>query len=153
MPKKPTVSPTLSTSTPSAAPTNSSSNKFKIELIWLTTATDTQLDAFNNAVARWESVITEGYDSQVTFKEGSTFCGYTFPSTTTISDLMIVVGLAYIDGPGNILGQAGPCAATGAGTSIQSRFGIIELDSADVNLMSTALLNGVILHEIGQFVF
>ena len=67
----------------------------------------------------------------------------------TVDDLAIYVLLEPIDGPGAILGSAGPCAIRGGGGL--TAVGVMRFDVADLpGLESTGRLNAVILHEMGH---
>src|SRR5262249_12203129 len=57
-----------------------------------------------------------------------------------------------IDGPGQILGQAGPCfLRVNGGIAGLTVIGLMKFDSADLDaLASTGRLNDVILHEMGH---
>lgn len=75
-------------------------------------------------------------------------CGVTLPALTeTVDDMIIYATVTLIDGPGRVLGSAGPCI-----TRSQSRFtliGVIRLDVDDVNdLLGNDSFGDVILHEL-----
>jgi hypothetical protein len=170
--KAPTVPPSITATTPktgsptpkptdppSQAPTNSIStsaptnvattvtSSFKIDLVFQGEMTTAQQQAFIKAAARLQSVIDQDFATDVTVTPG-TYCGYAFPTTTTIDDVMIAVKIGTIDGPGGILGQAGPCLISGRGTSVKARFGVMQFDSADVDAMSVSTFDGVAMHEM-----
>ncbi len=66
-----------------------------------------------------------------------------------MDDVLIFAQIDTIDGPGTILGQAGPCIirTTGRLTIV----GVMTFDSADVaGLVNNGSLNAVILHEMGH---
>jgi hypothetical protein len=65
----------------------------------------------------------------------------------TIDDLVIFAEVVAIDGPGMILGQAGPCVVRSSGNL--PLIGIMQFDVADLtNLENQGLLQFVILHEM-----
>src|SRR5206468_4913919 len=67
----------------------------------------------------------------------------------TIDDLVIFAVLDSIDGPGKILGQAGPCFIRLPG--YLPLIGVMRFDTADVaNLESAGQFDEVILHEMGH---
>lgn len=71
------------------------------------------------------------------------------PVPATVDDLFVEVRFVAGDGPGGVLGSAGPCWLRG-GTAIPIS-GQIELDTADVaQLQSTGTLDETILHELGH---
>lgn len=99
--------------------------------------TTTQQQVFLGAAARWSQVIT-GDLPDVTYQG------------RTIDDLEITATAPAIDGPGGILGQAGPRAFR-TGASGLPYLGAMEFDSADVARMERdGTFAGVILHEMGH---
>lgn len=69
----------------------------------------------------------------------------------TIDDLVIFADILAIDGPGGILGSAGPCLIRSEG--LLSVVGRMRFDIADVaTLEANGRLNDVILHEMGHVV-
>jgi len=93
--------------------------------------------AFDEAAARWEQVIVADLPNVNTSRWG------------LIDDLLIDASVIFIDGPSNVLGRAGPDAVRG-GSSLPYH-GIMEFDSADVQMMATnGTLVDVILHEMGH---
>jgi hypothetical protein len=121
-------------------------SSYAITLQFLTSATAAQQAAFANAKARWETVITGDIpDIDVT---GAPACdGVT--STGVVDDVRILVELDSIDGPGKILGSAGPCIIRL--TSRLTAIGVMRFDTADVRTLElNGSLNDVILHEMGH---
>ena len=55
------------------------------------------------------------------------------PSPESIDDLMIVAAVVEIDGPGMVLGRAGPCRLHDG--SYLPYFGLMEFDVADLEEM------------------
>jgi hypothetical protein len=114
---------------------------FDINLVYHNVPTAGELAAFSSAEATWESIIT-GYQIDDIFS-----------TTVTIN-----VFLNPIDGPGGILGSAGPThaklnAAQNAVTSIflYTERGNMQFDTADtVGLIGAGLFDEVILHEMGH---
>lgn len=108
----------------------------------------TRQAAFDNAKARWQQVIT-GDLSDVAFNQSTgANCGNQ-TLNTVVDDLLILFQLDSIDGPGQILGAAGPCFIRNSnGLTI---IGIMRFDTADVaGLEANGSLNDVILHEMGH---
>ncbi|MFM7138322.1 MAG: leishmanolysin-related zinc metalloendopeptidase, partial [Planctomycetota bacterium] len=67
-----------------------------------------------------------------------------------IDDLEIVATAPAIDGPGQVLGQAGPDQLRQGGGNLPF-LGVMEFDSADVSIMELdGTLFDVILHEMGH---
>ena len=79
-------------------------------------------------------------------------CGVGHPAINeTIDDLVIYIEVVAIDGPGGILGSAGPCVVRPSGAL--TVLGRIRLDQADVASMeSSGTLYDVVLHEMGHVI-
>lgn len=121
---------------------------FQIRLQYLTGATASQQQAFANAVARWQSHLTGDLTDAAVNSSGLPFCGGV-PVNEIVDDLVIQVILGPIDGPGQILGQAGPCVLRGVGGL--PAWGIMQFDTDDlVAIEATNRLEAVILHEMGH---
>jgi len=101
--------------------------------------------AFNQAAARWTQIIT-GDISDVTIS-AQFQQQYTLPAT--IDDLYIDAKIATIDGPGQVLGQAGPVLVRSS--SLLTAYGQMTFDVADVaGMFASGLWTNVILHEMGH---
>jgi glycine/D-amino acid oxidase-like deaminating enzyme len=98
--------------------------------------TTTQQAIFEQAAAKWESIIVGDLPS-VTY------------NGQVIDDLVITATATSIDGVGNILGQAGPDQLRS--DSLLPYAGSMEFDGADLASMQTNVtLLGVIEHEMGH---
>jgi hypothetical protein len=121
---------------------------YAIELRFLGTApSDGMLAAFNSAVERWQRVIL----GDLPLEPGP------IPATGTlceavsedVDDLVIFIRLETIDGPGGVLGSAGPCWVRDQGflTIVGGmRFDIADLAALEAN----GQLQSVMLHEMGH---
>jgi predicted Zn-dependent protease len=114
---------------------------FTIEVRFMGGLTQTQMDAFKGAADRWSRVIVGDLPSvQV---EGE-----------IIDDILILAQGIAIDGPGQILGQAGPTRLrpSNAGSSaFLPAKGKMAFDTADLLQMEqNGTLNDVITHEMGH---
>lgn len=114
---------------------------FTIEVRFLDGLTEAQKQAFRSAADRWTRVITG--DLPAVLVDGE-----------TIDDLLILAQGSDIDGPGAILGQAGPTALrppnAGAAAFLPAK-GIMQFDTADLEQMEAqGTLNDVITHEMGH---
>jgi hypothetical protein len=122
---------------------------YHIDVRFITTMTPTQQAAFTNAAAKWESIIFGDVpDIQVTIAPGS--CGTGSPGLSEIiDDIVIFAIIDSIDGPGKILGQAGPCFVRNLKHT--PVVGVMQFDSADVaNLIAGGSFGLVIQHEMGH---
>jgi hypothetical protein len=122
---------------------------YHIDVRVLTPMTASQKAAFDHAAAKWESLIF-GDIPDVAMSLTAGRCGSRSPAVNeTIDDIVIFASIDSIDGPGNILGQAGTCAVRSG--SLLPILGSMEFDSADVVvLQSTAQFDLVIEHEMGH---
>lgn len=124
-----------------AAALANTDSPFAIEVRFLGGLTQRQMDAFKLAADRWSRVIVG--DLPAVTVDGE-----------VVDDLLILAEGADIDGPGKILGQAGPTrlrpAGAGAAAFIPAK-GRMTFDSADLAQMESAgTLNDVIAHEMGH---
>jgi hypothetical protein len=134
--------PVTFTATPSASP-------FDIVVRFLSSATPTQRQAFADAQARWEGLITgDQEDVHLTADVGD--CGANSPAVNeTVDDLVIFARVETIDGPGGVLATAGPCFIRNSNQL--SVLGLMRFDSEDLDdVEAEGLLPDVILHEMGH---
>jgi len=116
---------------------------YTIEVRFLGGLTQRQKDAFKIAADRWSRIIVGDLPSVIVDGE-------------TIDDLLILAQGADIDGPGRILGQAGPTRLRPRNAN-EAAFlpakGEMTFDSADLEQMEAAgTLNDVITHEMGHVI-
>lgn len=121
---------------------------FKIQLTFISDASNAQKDAFFVARAKWQKVLTAGLPKQAVLDAGDSICGLTVNQRIEIDDLLIFIDLSPIDGPGRILGSAAPC---GFDNTNMPRVGLMRFDSADVDsLVGNGQFTNVVLHEMGH---
>src|SRR3954454_18250661 len=114
---------------------------FTIEVRFLGGLNEKQKDAFRAAADRWTKAIVGDLPNVMVDGE-------------VIDDVLILAQGAAIDGPGKILGQAGPTALrpqnAGAAAYLPAK-GIMSFDTADLQQMEKdGTLNDVIAHEMGH---
>jgi hypothetical protein len=114
---------------------------FTITVVFLGGLTTAQKNAFKMAANRWSKVIVGDLPAVVI-------------NGQVIDDVLIEASGVAIDGPGGILGQAGPThlrpASAGAAAFIPAK-GRMQFDTADLaNMQSNGTLNDVITHEMGH---
>ena len=123
---------------------------YEISVCITTAMTPAQRGVFKNSSTRWSTII-KGDLPSLSGSLAANACGLPHPSVnTTYDDLLIFAAVADIDGPGAVLGRAGPCVSrTGpAGLPV---IGVMEFDGADLgNMESNGTLLSVILHEMGH---
>lgn len=118
-----------------------------IRFIGAVEPTQSQRSAFDDAVSRLRSIVTGDLPSVfVTLPGGS--CGSNAPAIAeTVDDVLVLVTLEPIDGPGGVLGSAGPCVIRSAGGL--PLVGRMRFDTADLTwLEGDGRLGQVILHEV-----
>lgn len=128
-----------------------SATDYTIELRFINTPTADQEGFFRVAAAKWESILTD----DVTATSGvipARACGSSFATPTfqgTIDDVLIDVLLQPIDGPGGVLGAAGPCGIR-ADDNL-TFYGIMFFDTDDLAfLQQFEVLDEVVVHEMGH---
>ncbi|MGH9628075.1 MAG: leishmanolysin-related zinc metalloendopeptidase [Bryobacteraceae bacterium] len=116
---------------------------YNIEVRFLGGLTTTQKNAFKKAADRWSKAIVGDLPSVMI--DGD-----------VIDDLLIVAQGVSIDGPGRILGQAGPThlrpARAGASAFLPAK-GLMSFDTADLaKMQADGTLVDVIAHEMGHVI-
>ena len=124
-------------------------NHFNITLRFASPITDAQRAVFELAARRWEKLIT----ADVPSVSGSFPAGYCFTGmpafSGTIDDILIDVQVRPIDGPGHILGAAGPCLARTS--DALTAYGIMYFDVDDLDFLARlGLFDETIVHEMGH---
>lgn len=123
--------------------------RFNITLSYLLPPTDRQVEVFEAAAGRWERIIIKDEPS-FTGTLPSAFPG--FPPLVdegTVDDIIIEVALAPIDGPGGILGQAGPQFVRT--DDFLTLSGVMFFDVADLDFLEELdLFEEVIVHDMGH---
>lgn len=114
---------------------------FTIDVRFLGGLSPTQKAAFTAAADRWTKMIVGDLPSVTADNE-------------IIDDVLILAQGSAIDGPGGILGQAGPThlrpASAGVAAFLPAK-GIMSFDTADLQKMEAAgTLTDVITHEMGH---
>jgi hypothetical protein len=149
-----TASPTSKTSLPvlpTMRVTANAANGYTIQLRYVNGATPAQRAFFEAARARWEGIIT-GDVPNTTGTIPARSCGNSFKTPSfngEVDDILIDVLLQPIDGPGNILGAAGPCLVRNE--DLLTLYGIMFFDSADLEFLGQAgIFDEVVVHEMGH---
>ena len=122
--------------------------RFNISLKFLLPPTERQQEVFDQAAARWERIIIKDVPS-ITGTIPSAFTGFPPAVDGTLDDIVIEVALAPIDGPGGVLGQAGPNFVRTSDFLPIS--GVMYFDVEDLDFLeSLDLFEDVIVHEMGH---
>lgn len=123
---------------------------FNIDLVFVGNIPDSQKNVFEQAAQRWQQLIVLDLTDVPGGVPANACSGGSQPVLSLIDDLVIEVRTPSIDGPGKILGRAGPCVVRDD-AFLLPYFGIMEFDSADMGqLESDGSLLAVILHEMGH---
>ncbi len=127
-----------------------SGSTFDIRLRFITPPSDANRRIFRAAAARWQEIIVKDVPS-ISGQIPANLCGDfgTPVFNGTIDDILIDVVLQPIDGPGNILGAAGPCAIRFADDL--PAYGLMFFDTEDLDFIASLdLLDEVVIHEMGH---
>lgn len=122
---------------------------FNIEVRFLGSATPAQQQAFAEAEARWEGLVTGDLQNvQLVAEPGD--CGSDSPAIDeVVDDLIILVTLEAIDSSGGVLASAGPCFVRLSNDL--PVLGAMRFDTADLDdVEASGLLSQVVLHEMGH---
>lgn len=138
-----------------AAPTAPVIPPYDLSITWLGTPPSAAIQAsFTRASARIRGIVVGGL-TPVALPEGFTnvsqcdanLTGFPDVPEETIEGLDIYVRVQEIDGAGNVLGNAGPCLVRQS-NNFKPALGVMRLDEADLENLSTARLDALILHEM-----
>jgi len=121
--------------------------RYNITLQYVVPVTERQQQVFEEAAGRWEEIII-GDEASVEGPIPSAFGGVA-DIEGTIDDIVIEVAIAQIDGPGGILGQAGPRFVRT--DNFLSLTGVMFFDVDDLAFLDQIdLFEEVIVHEMGH---
>lgn len=121
---------------------------YTMTLCFTTPMTPSQRSVFITAANRWSTVITGDLPGAPTIMPANA-CANSPAINMTVDDLLIFAGIETIDGPGQVLGQAGPCDVRDVG--LLPTVGVMRFDAADVaGLEAGGGFASVILHEMGH---
>ncbi len=131
------------------ADTEAPPSAFQVDLEIVGTMSPAAQSDVMAALSRWEEMIIGDLDD-VTADIPAGYCGISHAAFNgTVDDVRVFVEITPMDGPGGVLGSAGPCVIRSG--SMLPAFGVVRLDSADVaSLQSDGSFDQVILHELGH---
>jgi hypothetical protein len=130
---------------------------FDIVVRFLTEPTSEEALAFARAEVRWEQLILGDLENgSVNVAAGT--CGTGTPALNeTVDDVLILASFRSLDGPGNVLAQAGPCLIRDGNNDNQVQVGdlpgvgVMSFDVDDLEFMEqNGVLGPVVLHEMGH---
>ncbi len=128
-------------------------SNFTINLQFLGSGTANQQAAFTAAKNKWEQIIIGDLPNAALSLNADTACSGGTPITFngTVDDVLIYADLVPIDGPGGILGAAGPCYIRSVANNSLTIMGYMKFDTADLaNLEAGGNLADVAFHEMGH---
>jgi len=132
-------------------PTANAVGDFEVRLRFINPPTAAQEAFFRTAAAKWQSIIV-GDVPNTTGTIPARSCGNSFKTPSfngEVDDVLIDVLLQPIDGPGAILGAAGPCLIRSA--DLLTVYGLMFFDTADLAFLEQFdILDEVIVHEMGH---
>jgi hypothetical protein len=104
---------------------------------------------FADAAARWARVIRGGLSDQSLSLVADECVDGAASFSGMVDDVLIDASIAPIDGPGGVLGSAGPCVVRfDGGLTV---YGVMQFDAADVPaLEASGAFAPVVLHEMGH---
>lgn len=139
------------TGNPAAFTATGVNGGYTIDIRFISTMTSAESLAFIKAKQKWESIIYQPVASVNLSNVAAGSCGSNSPAidTTGVTSVVIFASIIKIDGPGKILGQAGPCLIRNTG--FLPALGIMQFDSADVpTYVNNGTFSDLILHEMGH---
>ncbi len=122
---------------------------FRIRFQFLSDPTPAVADAFQEASARWEPFLREKLPPVlVRVPEGR--CGDNAPALDqVVDDLLVLVTVEHIDGPGGTVALANPCFLREDG--LLPIVGQLRIDEDDVDeLDAFGILGDIVAHEVGH---
>jgi Bacterial Ig-like domain (group 1)/Leishmanolysin len=140
------------------ATTSPAAGQFDIIVRYQGSPSPAQVLAFAEAEVRWEALITSDLEDAPTGAIPAGTCGDGTPAINeTIDDLIIFALFESIDGPGNLLAQAGPCLLRDFNGNGEFEVGdlpgvgVMFFDTDDLDeIEQNGTLSAVALHEMGH---
>jgi hypothetical protein len=124
---------------------------YSITLRFINPPTAEQQQFFQTAAAKWEGILA-GDEPDVSGTIPARSCGNSFktPSFTgPLDDVLIDVLLQPIDGPGAVLGAAGPCLVRSE--DFLTVYGLMFFDTDDLAFLAeNDIFDEVVVHEMGH---
>jgi hypothetical protein len=132
-------------------PVASAVGDYTITLRFINPPTTEQRQFFEAAAAKWQSILV-GDVPNASGTIPARSCGNSIKTPSfkgTVDDVLIDVLLEPIDGPGAVLGSAGPCLARNA--DLLTLYGVMFFDTDDLAfLQQNNVLDEVVVHEMGH---
>ncbi len=108
------------------------------------------MDAFALARDRWQEIITDDGDSPIDIRRWFPPADIATELPTIVDDLYVSCSAVKIDGPGRILGMAGPLVIKNSNGNRRPLGGVMQFDIDDIKSLDDEEWKAVILHELGH---
>lgn len=141
----------LSASAAGASTTASASvqSAYSIDVRFTATTPLTHQATFLSAVNRIRAIVVGDVPDEVLVDLDASRCGAPAGQflNETVDDIVIYADISDLDGPGKILGRAGPCFIRD--NSLLTVIGFMQFDAADVaGMVSSGRFESVVMHEM-----
>lgn len=138
--------PVTFTATAEPLPTTSKPFNIEVRIIGMQNLTPEDSAEIITSGERWAKVMRMDLPPVTITPADSVVCGEKIVGT--IDDVLVLVIVGHIDGPGNDIGGASPCVVrTG---SLHPVVGLVTLDAADFVGIQPGLLGDAMAHQIGH---
>ncbi|MGH7605144.1 MAG: leishmanolysin-related zinc metalloendopeptidase [Gemmatimonadaceae bacterium] len=116
---------------------------------WGTAMSADQQALFTKSAARIRGIVVGSLPTVDATGTDPAICGVSgLPVLAeSIPGLIIYASIQPIDGQGNLVAQSAPCVTRGA-SDLRTAIGVMKLDAADVNTISTTVLQDIVTHEM-----
>ncbi len=124
---------------------------YDIDVVFADPISEPQRAVVHEAVNWWMTILAAVELPDMPTREvGRLGCGDVFSDLNigTIDDLIVVVSLREIDGPGGVLAGAQPCGVRAE--SMLPFLGVVQVDADDLDLLNADDQRELILHEVGH---
>jgi hypothetical protein len=144
--------PQLLTASAGALSTTASAqtqSEYSIDVRFTDTTPTTHQATFLSAVNRIRAIVVGDVPEEALIDLDASRCGAPTGQllNETVDDVIIYADIRDLDGPGKILGRAGPCFIRD--NSLLTVIGFMQFDAADVaNMVSSGRFESVVMHEM-----
>jgi Leishmanolysin len=108
------------------------------------------MEAFANARDRWQEIIVKDRQAAVDIRSVLPAQNIATELPALVDDLYVACNVVPIDGPGGVLGTAGPTWVKNVNGKAVPISGSMRFDKDDIDSLGERKWNAVILHELGH---
>lgn len=133
----------------SAAASAQTQSGYSIDVRFTATTSATHHATFLSAADRIRAILVGDVPDETLIDLDASRCGAPAGQllNETVDDIIIYADIRDLDGPGKILGRAGPCFLRD--NSLLTVIGFMQFDAADVaNMVSSGRFESVVMHEM-----